>query len=320
MHCQIKFGGVDSRINQIIYYGAPGTGKSYKIENEVLKDVPNDAVTRVTFYPDYYSDFVGGLRPKKSGDDITYEFSPGPFARALQQSFHSPTFLVIEEINRGNPAAIFGDIFQLLDRREDGRSRYEITNEDLYEYLSEDVNIAEQLTTNKVFIPANLHILCTMNTADQNVFVLDTAFKRRFRMEYVPIDFSPLYKDDELAGYIKTGYDTFKGSKDVKEIFADAGGVVDTSERDWPTFAKFVNAMIDKANADGVRISEDKKLGPFFVGTDELEDRQKFADKVLYYLKQDVFKYEEVLNKSYEDLYDEYVGGGLDIFRIFSND
>lgn len=315
----------------IIYFGAPGTGKSYKIKHEVIPD----GVTpyRVTFYSDYYySDFVGGLRPRTNNGAIEYKFEAGPFARALRDSFKKgePVYIIIEEINRGNAAAIFGDLFQLLDRKE-GKSEYSISNHDLYQYLVDEGVTC--LKEDQVYIPSNLNILCTMNTADQNVFVLDTAFKRRFRMEYVPIDFSSYYTDHTEENGVK---DECKGYLDNTSIFVDAsysdnlkeimGGevyervskVISSPSRNWPTFAAFVNAKIDVINAVEQKISEDKKLGPFFVDVDELIDKKAFADKVIYYLKQDVFKYEDnILDESYDILYDDFVNNGKDIFLLF---
>ena len=315
---------------QIIYYGAPGTGKSFKIKHEII---PNDIEPyRVTFYSDYYySDFVGGLRPRKGENGIDYCFEPGPFARALKDSFFKPTYLNIEEINRGNAAAIFGDIFQLLDRKY-GQSEYSITNHDLYKYLVDEGVIG--LEYDKVYIPANLHILCTMNTADQNVFVLDTAFKRRFKMEYVPINFNAFYEGGNRSMGIKEtckGYldniSVFNGlgyEGDLKvlmtpDVYNDVTKTVGLPQRDWRTFASFVNARIDAINKVEQKISEDKKLGPFFVDSEELKDRKAFADKVLYYLKQDVFKYEDsILEDSYEVLYDRFVNKNEDIFMMIS--
>ena len=316
---------------QVIYYGAPGTGKSYFIKKNMIPDkvVPY----RVTFYPDYYySDFVGGLRPRNDAGGIDYRFEPGPFAEALKDSFSKPTYLIIEEINRGNAAAIFGDIFQLLDRKG-GRSEYSITNKELYGYLvREGVQVPE---TNKVFLPSNLNILCTMNTADQNVFVLDTAFKRRFKMVYVPIDFNAYFVNGNPGEKVK---EECKDYIEKKEIFEgeDYEGnleVVMTTElhwavkkvigepcRDWRTFAAYVNAKIDSINSIEPKISEDKKLGPFFVSPDELKSRQAFVDKVIYYLKQDVFKYEDnILVDSYEALYDGFVVEKKDLFELFQN-
>ncbi len=325
---------------QKILYGAPGTGKSFKIQNEMIPAEIDPY--RVTFYADYYySDFVGGLRPAKGENGrIEYKFEPGPFAKALRDSFSKPAYIIIEEINRGNAAAIFGDIFQLLDRKG-GNSEYSITNHELYQYLVEEG--VQGLETDKVFLPANLNILGTMNTADQNVFVLDTAFKRRFRMEYVPIDFDSYYDNTgnikpDCAGYLentevfnsrstKTDTEGNGAQKQVEtelnnimgdELFKKVKTIVAEPDRNWPTFAAYVNAKIDGINEMEQKISEDKKLGPFFVDTDELNDRKAFADKVLYYLKQDVFKYEDnILDRSYEDIYTNFVKNGGDIFMIF---
>ena len=313
---------------QKVYYGAPGTGKSYKIKHEVIP--AGVEPYRVTFYSDYYySDFVGGLRPKNGDLGIEYRFEAGPFAKALRDSFFRPTFLIIEEINRGNAAAIFGDVFQLLDR-ERGRSEYSITNHDLYQYLVEEGVVG--LEKEKVYIPFNLNILCTMNTADQNVFVLDTAFKRRFKMEYVPIDFNAYYVNNNSNDGVKM---KCKGYLENTEVFNGDGYRVLTSilsdelhsaviklvgepKRNWPTFASFINAKIDEINKVEQKISEDKKLGPFFVDAEELKNRKSFADKVLYYLKQDVFKYEDnVLTDSYEILYDRFVNKLEDLFEMF---
>jgi hypothetical protein len=313
---------------QKVYYGAPGTGKSYKIKHEVIPSGVEPY--RVTFYSDfYYSDFVGGLRPKNSEMGIEYAFEAGPFAKALRDSFFKPTYLIIEEINRGNAAAIFGDIFQLLDR-ERGRSEYSITNHDLYQYLVEEG--VWGLEKDKVYLPSNLNILCTMNTADQNVFVLDTAFKRRFKMEYVPIDFNVYYESNNPDNGVKTkckvyldnNSEVFNGegyNEDLSVVLAPVFEIVKKNvgepKRNWPTFASFVNAKIDEINKVEQKISEDKKLGPFFVGAEELEDRKSFADKVLYYLKQDVFKYEDsILIDSYEALYAQFVYEQKDIFEM----
>lgn len=317
----------------VIYFGAPGTGKSYKIKHEIIPE----GVTpyRVTFYADYYySDFVGGLRPRSGAGGIEYKFEAGPFARALRDAFKSstPVYIIIEEINRGNAAAIFGDLFQLLDRKN-GTSEYSISNHDLYQYLIDEGVVG--LEVDQVYIPSNLNILCTMNTADQNVFVLDTAFKRRFRMEYVPIDFCSYYIDgkeenglkDECRDYVERTsiFVDESYSDDIKELMGQSlyervSKTVSSPTRNWPTFAAYVNAKIDEINLSEQKISEDKKLGPFFVDIDELTSRRSFADKVLYYLKQDVFKYEDtILSDSYETLYDAFVNKNKDIFTLFES-
>lgn len=309
---------------QEIYYGAPGTGKSYSIDYKLKKArIPKTNVFRVTFHEDYsYSEFVGGLRPQSNAGSISYEYVGGPFAEALKCSFTAPTFLIIEEINRGNPAAIFGDIFQLLDRVASGRSKYTITNKELYEFVCNNPDAASVLGSNSVFLPSNLHILCTMNTADQNVFVLDSAFKRRFRMKYVPIDFT-IFSDPSLASYAEET-EVFKrpSFKPLCDLLKDtdvADLVSADSLRNWATFATLVNAKIDLLNnSDGDQISEDKKLGPFFVDSEELIDEKKFTDKVLYYLKQDVFKYAEtMMTESYQKIYADYALNKKDPFSIF---
>lgn len=312
---------------QIIYFGAPGTGKSYNIEKELnSKNIQDAQVKRVIFYPDYsYSDFIGGLTPVTNNEgQPEYRFVAGPFTEILKDAFNNPDkqyYMLIEEINRGNAAAIFGDVFQLLDRNSSGRSKYTITNSDICGYLrGHDIS---KFKNDRIWLPSNLNIICTMNTADQNVFVLDTAFKRRFTMEYVSIDFGKL-DADEVKGY-NDETKVFEGSKSFKDLFesTDLGSYVNehetTLKRNWPTFAQLVNEKINIVNGNGDSISEDKKLGPFFVTLEELKDRRKFADKVLYYLKQDVFKYtDSVLIPSYQKLYDDFVKGKADIFELFA--
>ena len=165
----------------VILYGVPGAGKSHTIKNEYCKD--DICVERLVFHPDYtYSDFVGQILPHVADDGLVgYEFAPGPFTKLLRKAYIDPEkryFLVIEEVNRGNAPAIFGDIFQLLDRDGDGNSQYEITNADIAKAVYKN-------ESHKVSIPSNMSILCTMNTSDQNVFTLDTAFQRRWNMRLI---------------------------------------------------------------------------------------------------------------------------------------
>ncbi len=164
--------------SQIIYYGVPGCGKSNKIF-EALKDVPDFNKIRTIFHPEYTNaDFIGQILPKSDGEKISYQFTPGPFTEILARAYQKPEehfYLVIEEINRGNAAAIFGDVFQLLDRDDSGKSQYPVHNKDLCEHLQKD----------EIRLPANLSIIATMNTSDQNVFTLDNAFQRRFDMVLV---------------------------------------------------------------------------------------------------------------------------------------
>lgn len=158
----------------ILLYGVPGSGKSFTIKQEYCND--EERLERLVFHPDYTnSDFVGQILPIVSEGIVTYEFKPGPFTRLLKKAYKNPEiefFLIIEEINRGNAPAIFGEIFQLLDRNDKGASEYGISNADLAKIIYDNEDL-------KVRIPSNITIICTMNTSDQNVFTLDTAFQRR---------------------------------------------------------------------------------------------------------------------------------------------
>lgn len=290
-----------------IYYGIPGCGKSYHIEYNVLKDVnKKDDVIRTTFYLDYSnSDFIGQIFPKVESEKISYEPIPGPFTKALEKALTSPNkmiYLVIEEINRGNAAAIFGDTFQLLDRlkedKEDrvkGDSEYPISNEFIENYF-EKRNI--RFTRGKIIIPHNLTILATMNTSDQNVFPLDTAFKRRWDRER-----------------ITTRWEEVSDIKDLCIPFTDIT---------WKNFAENININMIQ-NAGSGLVTEDKKLGPYFANEnmlvvrerryDKTEDNKerlrRFMNNVLDYLYSDVAKFEpEVLftkGLDYDQIYNTVI-------------
>lgn len=299
-----------------IYYGIPGCGKSYHIEHNVLKLVDKEHdVFRTTFYLDYSnSDFIGQIYPKVEDDKVTYEDIPGPFTKALKRAFEEPNrmiYLVIEEINRGNAAAIFGDVFQLLDRLEedhDGRvvgdSEYPISNEFIESYLGDLVKKGQ------VYIPHNLTILATMNTSDQNVFPLDTAFKRRWDRERIVSNW-----DDCVI-------------KDMYIPFTDIT---------WKNFAETINERMVSANEDGeVIVSEDKKLGAYFASKQMLvnkEDRReyndenkrklkKFVSNVIDYLYNDVTRFDHNIlfeeKATYDDIYEKMisyqVSSGKDLF------
>lgn len=299
---------MDFDFKQTILYGAPGTGKSYKIDNALSeKGVIKENIIRVVFHNDYsYSDFIGYITPHTTNraNELEYDFIPGPFTIALEKAFNSEEqiYIIIEEMNRGNSASIFGDIFQLLDRDPDGNSCYPITNRSIREYLNLKVNdevfLNYQLGENEIIIPNNLNIICTMNTADQNVYVIDSAFKRRFKMQYLPIDFS------DRNEYLDT----------LDEISKE--NVFD-GKHTWSEFAIRINKLIDEINYEGFSISEDKKLGQYFIEEKDVSCKQAFCDKVIYYLKNDVFKYNDrLLNQSYENIYEEFVINGKDIFEI----
>ena len=323
---------VEMTPKQIIYYGAPGTGKSFEVDKQLIEKYPNEETrdfhtARVVFHPDYtYSDFVGSIRPvKPDGKSLTYEFVAGPFSELLKKCFlhfEEEFYLVLEEINRGNAAAIFGDLFQLLDRDDKtGKSSYRINNTDIAGFLKKDKRLASLFSNDKVWLPSNFNIVCTMNTADQNVFVLDSAFKRRFSEEYTEINFSKLTKE------LKEATAVFNGTTDLQQLFADTNlkkfvdKLAESGElnRDWPTFAKIVNYIIDDINEESgsEQISEDKKLGPFFVSVKDLENRKNFINKVLHYLKQDVFKYVDFyFTESYQTIHAKYIKETADIFNL----
>ncbi len=241
----------------VILYGVPGCGKSYHADNIETEE---DKKERIVFHPDYsYSDFVGQILPSVDGDGVRYRFTPGPFTRILKEAIEDQSTqycLIIEEINRGNAPAIFGDIFQLLDRNEDGTSAYGIVNADIAQEVYGDKN-------HEVRIPSNLSIIATMNTSDQNVFVLDTAFQRRWEMRLVP----NVLKDGELA------------SSEIAHT-----GVT------WKKFFMVINECFLDSNL-GMASNEDKRLGAYFVCKKDLTEPDRFAEKVLKYLWDDAFKF-----------------------------
>ena len=273
----------------VIFYGVPGCGKSHRINallhlDDKVNGLEKEYYKRILFHPEYsYSDFVGQLRPVTKGKNITYQFDPGPFTEILCDAYKDREheyFLIIEEINRGNAPAIFGDLFQLLDRK-DGVSEYSIDNKDILDYFERKLEIAresekddisamaqavEAITRDGIKIPKNLTIFATMNTCDQNVFTLDTAFKRRWRMSRIPNDFNKA----PVAWGIKFPNGTIS----------------------WKDFAEAVNdAILNNCN-DGTA-AEDKQLGAFFVKQNDVQDVRRFAEKVLLYLWDDVAKYDK---------------------------
>lgn len=257
-----------------IYFGAPGTGKS-KIVNDKYY---NGYAKRVTFHPEYtYNDFVGYIKPIVDGEFLSYKFQPGVFTQILTEALLDPSnmyTLIIEELNRANTSAVFGDLFQLLDRNSDGSSEYRINNFDIYKYIKDCMHDNYIYKDGSIGLPSNLNIIATMNTADQNVFAMDTAFKRRWEFEYIPINFEENhpFKDDEIVNLNIT----------------------------WQNFVDVINEfMMSKENED-LMISEDKQIGPYFIKKDELKDSNKFGYKILLYLWDDVFKMdrERIFNNS----------------------
>lgn len=279
-----------------IYYGVPGCGKSHKVQKDVVNEIN---YIRTTFYPDYsYSDFVGQIIPETDlNGNIRYDFNSGPFVQALEYALENDFinyYLIIEELNRGNAAAIFGDIFQLLDRGKSGKSEMPIINKMISKHLKH--------STNEITIPSNLTIIGTMNTSDQNVYTLDTAFKRRWEMERVK---------------------NVNTSKDYDNLY------VPGSKHKWNQFYELVNKKIrDKENELNYN-SEDKELGAYFAeksilsikkNDDNEELINKFAHKVLFYIWDDVVKFERSIwfgtdIKSFDDLCDEFKEKHLAIFK-----
>lgn len=329
---------------QLIYYGAPGTGKSFTIDQETNE---NNSV-RTTFHPDSdYASFVGAYKPtmenvrmsktftsSKEGTyaeyvqktdshpgtekKIVYKYVPQAFLKAYVEAWKrysagedNPYYLVIEEINRGNCAQIFGDLFQLLDRNNMGCSSYAISaDEDIAQFLREDDKGFGKLTEgqkeaiskfrlkkdsgveehigpeilngSKLLLPPNLRIWATMNTSDQSLFPIDSAFKRRWNWEYMPIEYDPTDKNtgERLA---------WKFEVRGKRYY-------------WGKFLDYINPKILK-----LTMSEDKQMGYFFAkpdkrGTDgrlDVISEKVFVNKVLFYLWTDVFKDYDLTEKPF---------------------
>ena len=240
-----KAARIDNGTN-VLLYGVPGSGKSWTIEHEYCKKGTN--VERLVFHTDYtYSDFIGQILPNVAEDgQVSYKFTAGPFTNILADAYQNPDkeyILIIEEINRGNAPAIFGEVFQLLDRKTEirevdddgypiGTSEYGITNANIAAIVYGDAK-------HKVRIPSNLSIIGTMNTSDQNVFTLDTAFQRRWEMRLIENNFE--HVDRRLA--------------DAK--------ILDTGIT-WEVFCTQINKIIVGNNAR-MTSAEDKRLGAYFV-------------------------------------------------------
>ena len=295
---------IDYSIQQI-FYGAPGTGKSHAVKTETEAWEKRGRVVRTTFHPDSdYSTFVGAYKPTTESVQrydiynkpmtrdgvpvmeqiITYEFVEQAFLQAYIDAWKNrdePEFLIIEEINRGNCAQIFGDLFQLLDRGNDGYSEYAIkADKDLQKHLCkafEDVEIADYpnvKTGKELLLPGNLYIRATMNTSDQSLFPIDSAFKRRWDWKYVPIT---------------------KGNDNGTEL--NWMIEVDGNQYDWWTFVRTINKHVfDTTN------SEDKQLGFFFCkAMYNIISAETFVCKVIFYLWNDVFKDFGFDDKIFED-------------------
>lgn len=327
VQCDFDYSTAQGNGMNKIFYGVPGCGKSYYIEHDILGkdketkkytgDYKKDNIIRTTFYQDYSNtDFVGQILPKivkgtnGEKDTVEYIFNPGPFTLALIRAISNPNekvALIVEEINRGNAPAIFGDIFQLLDRDDDSISEYGITNVGVLDYLNSlefDVEgEKKRYTFGEIKIPGNMDIFATMNTSDQNVYTLDTAFTRRWSKERMPNDFN---------------------GNEIKDML-----VPGMYKYTWEEFVLSVNKQIQD-KLDDLQVNEDKQVGAFFVkksdllpkdaSSDDKEKAKSFAYKVLEYLWDDVSKLDHtvIFNPSYktfESLVEAYLKNGVTVFN-----
>lgn len=311
---------------QVIYFGAPGTGKSYYVKQK-LEGISENKIFRTTIHPEYsYSDFIGQLLPENTGNGgVDFKFREGVFTRALVEAYldsSKDVFLVLEELSRGNVSAIFGDIFQLLDRDEHFVSRYPINNK----------NVAERIKTirsSDIVLPSNFNILCTVNMNDQNVFPMDTAFKRRFDWEYIPT--TPAI--DEDTGIIDSKLNNpkvFIHQDDTQNNYI---------ETTWQSFYSALNLFITN-KSKGLGRGEDKQIGQFFIDfskdtivkshssdKDEIQESKKtvnalIKNKLLLFLWQDVqgasnlFGGKTLFNDSINTFADLFEG--FDKYNVFS--
>lgn len=300
----------ESTINDgqnLIVYGTPGCGKSYYVEHTLLKDYPKDNYIRTTFFQDYTNtDFVGQILPVVEGEKVTYKFNPGPFTLALEKAIRNPEqkfALVIEELNRGSAASIFGDIFQLLDRKE-GVSEYSINNVNVINYLKEKFD--DEYTFDSIRLPGNLSIFATMNTSDQNVFTLDTAFKRRWKFKKLLNKFETdhQFKDKFIPGADITWKDFVNG---INKFILESSSGLNSEDKQLGVYFVDENLMSETPIDKDVRTEDDDK---------HIED---FAYKVLEYLWSDVAKFDrskwfvDGIN-SLDELVEKYKENGLEVF------
>lgn len=306
---------LDSVYN-LISYGAPGTGKSYSITKKIRENYPNfednasaDSVNvfRTTLHPEYtYSDFVGQIMPTITDEGPTYKFTPGVFTLALQRAIEleesrQPIYLVLEELSRANVAAVFGDLFQLLDR-ENGKSEYSISNPLIakYVYKFTDEDLERGRVNSKIYLPNNLYIYATVNTNDQNVFVMDTAFKRRFDWQYV--------STKPVNGHNNPILSIVNSNNEKGFIH-------------WHNLYQKLNEYITKT----MNLGEDKQVGQFFIkfSSNDVKNKEKIQNKLLQYLWDDVerssFNGAKLFKKDISNFADLYEKFEMDI-SIYSDE
>jgi len=301
-----------------IFFGAPGTGKSYeiaeKLKGKIDKKCLSKFVHRVTFHPEYdHASFVGGYKPYSNDDgEIEYKFVPQVFSNVFVKAVNDPDnqyYLVIEEINRGNCAEIFGELFQLLDRNKD----YPInTSRELTEFLNGKDEQGKDVITNKtsefweingkMLLPNNITLWATMNTSDQSLFPMDSAFKRRWEWEYIIIN---------------------TDKKDPKNTSSQYKiRINDSLTIDWIDFIFKVNIIIQ----ENPNLGMDKCIGNYFVKPNERNEisLDNFIHKVIFYLWNDVFK-DEPKNSifkdkiSYQNFFPIKTAGEIQVKKIFEN-
>lgn len=305
--------------NRIIF-GAPGTGKSFKLNDDKDKLIKEGGeYERVTFHPDYsYANFVGTYKPvpvkdNEGEDSISYEYVPGPFMRIYVKAIKNcikvskgeevpkPFLLLIEEINRANTAAVFGDVFQLLDRKNNA-SEYPIqASEDIKKYLAKEIGLSRE-NFNEIKIPDNMFIWATMNSADQGVMPMDTAFRRRWDFEYLGIN--------DAADDNSNEFENYKFKINENEFVY------------WDNFRRALNDRLSKLN-----IPEDKLIGPYFISREKLENldlinlTETVKNKVLMYLYEDAAKayrsslFAEGKYSTYSSLCENFEKNALNIFK-----
>ena len=334
-----------NRPDQIIYYGVPGCGKSHEVQKET-KSLPKDHVMRVVFHPDYSNaDFVGQILPHVDGKDVSYEFTPGPFAKILKKALRSnePHALVIEEINRGNAAAIFGEVFQLLDRYRDekpagnddwepnigqsriGWSKYSIINEELEKYIvnaKDAASGAEATVVDENKVPREHTLECGL------VFHVGDGIR-------IPPNLSIYATMNTSDQNVFTLDNAFQRRWEMKQIPNTLNNAEEGEEKkqyeceieatgvQWGLFRDAINELImESAQDSGLSSMEDKRLGGWFITPDKdgVISKDAFANKVLKYLWDDAFKFDRQKHfgnvKTLEDLIERFTeDAGFNVFQ-----